>query len=56
MVLLLIRGCRIPKKVLDEFYQRSGKSKRGNKDTKDNEDQQDAKQPNGEQNEDLIEA
>ena len=48
---------RIPKKVLDEFYQRSGKGKRGNKDTRDNEEgQQDAKKPNGEQNEDLIEA
>lgn len=36
---------RIPKKVLDEFYQRSGKGKGrgGNKDTKDNE-----RQPDGE--------
>ncbi len=47
---------RIPKKVLDEFYQRSGKGKRGNKDTRDNEEQ-DGEQPqtNGEQQEDLIE-
>lgn len=46
---------RIPKKVLDEFYQRSGKGKRGNKDTRDNEEQ-DGEQPkqNGGQ-EDLIE-
>ena len=48
---------RIPKKVLDEFYQRSGKGKRGNKDTRDNEEQHDGEQPqtNGEQQEDLIE-
>ena len=50
---------RIPKKVLDEFYQRSGKGKerRGNKDTRDNEDGEDAK-TNGEQHgeENLIDA
>ena len=48
---------RIPKKVLDEFYQRSGKGKRGNKDTRDNEEQHDGEQPqtNGEHQEDLIE-
>ena len=47
---------RIPKKVLDEFYQRSGKGKRGNKDTRDNEEHDaEAPQTNGEQNEDLIE-
>lgn len=48
---------RIPKKILDEFYQRSGK-KRGNKDTRDNGEQDgehEQQQPNGEQNEDLIE-
>ena len=45
---------RIPKKILDEFYQRSGKSKRGNKDTKDSEEQDGEPQQNGEQ-EDLIE-
>ena len=47
---------RIPKKVLDEFYQRSGKGKerKSNKDTKDNEEQQpQQKQQQGEQ-EDLI--
>lgn len=51
---------RIPKKVLDEFYQRSGKgkSKGGNKDTRDNEehdagkDQKDQEQDQG----DLIDA
>lgn len=34
---------RIPKKVLDEFYQRSGKGKerKANKDTRDNEEQED---------------
>lgn len=47
---------RIPKKVLDEYYQRSGKGRKGNKDTRDNEEQ-DGEQPkqNGEQQEDLIE-
>ncbi len=47
---------RIPKKILDEFYQRSAKGKRGNKDTRDNEEQ-DGEQPkqNGEHQEDLIE-
>jgi V-type H+-transporting ATPase subunit B len=53
---------RIPKKVLDEFYQRSGRnrggSKGGNKDTRDNEEQQDGEiQTNGQKNgeeEDLI--
>lgn len=46
---------RIPKKVLDEFYQRSGKGKErktNNKDTRDHEEQQQQKQ--GDQ-EDLIE-
>ena len=44
---------RIPKKVLDEFYQRSGKGKgkdRGNKDTRDNadkEEEEDQPQTNG---------
>jgi len=44
---------RIPKKVLDEFYQRSGKGKakqneqkQGDKDTRDND--KDSKKPNGE--------
>ena len=46
---------RIPKKILDEFYQRSGKGKRGNKDTRDNEEHEEQPQTNGEQNEDLIE-
>ena len=49
---------RIPKKVLDEFYQRSGKGKRGNKDTRDNGEQDGEhgqQQMDGEQNEDLIE-
>lgn len=49
---------RIPKKILDEFYQRSGKGKRGNKDTRDNEEQDGEhgqQQTDGEQNEDLIE-
>ena len=45
---------RIPKKVLDEFYQRSGKGKgkdRGNKDTRDNEHKEDAEpQTNGQRN------
>ena len=49
---------RIPKKVLDEFYQRSGKGKgKGNKDTRDNEEQPNGKaQTGGEQNGDLIDA
>jgi len=45
---------RIPKKILDEFYQRSGKGKgrAGNKDTRDHVDQDDGKQQvNGEQSE-----
>lgn len=49
---------RIPKKVLDEFYQRSGKGKKGNKDTRDNEEQDGEpgrQQTDGEQIEDLIE-
>ncbi|KAL9067618.1 MAG: hypothetical protein Q9161_006807 [Pseudevernia consocians] len=48
---------RIPKKILDEFYQRSGKGKRGNKDTRDNEQEgeHEHQQTDGEQNEDLIE-
>lgn len=51
---------RIPKKVLDEFYQRAGKKGRGNKDTRDGEEadgEREGKQGNGEQNEegDLIE-
>ena len=53
---------RIPKKVLDEFYQRSGRNrtenKGGNKDTRDNGEQQDGEpQMNGQKNgeeEDLI--
>jgi V-type H+-transporting ATPase subunit B len=53
---------RIPKKVLDEFYQRSGRNrggnKGGNKDTRDDEEQQDGEiQTNGQKNgeeEDLI--
>lgn len=49
---------RIPKKVLDEFYQRAGKGRggKGNKDTRDEED--DEAKTNGEQNGDdgdLIE-
>ena len=53
---------RIPKKVLDEFYQRSGKGKgKGNKDTRDSADQADGKsqQVNGDANgeeENLIDA
>ena len=41
---------RIPKKVLDEFYQRSGKGKerKANKDTRDHEE------PQQEEQEDLI--
>ena len=50
---------RIPKKILDEFYQRSGKGKgKGNKDTRDNGDQADG-QVNGDANgqeENLIDA
>lgn len=56
---------RIPKKILDEFYQRSGKGKGkegkgGNKDTRDNGEQADGEpkengEPNGQQ-EDLIDA
>lgn len=43
---------RIPKKVLDEFYQRSGKNKlKGDKDTRDNTDK-----ANGGQPENLIDA
>ena len=53
---------RIPKKVLDEFYQRSGRNRgrdqKGNKDTRDNEEQQDGEpQINGQktnEEEDLI--
>ncbi len=47
---------RIPKKVLDEFYQRSGKAKgktEGNKDTRDNGRQDAETDVNGEA-EDLI--
>ena len=60
---------RIPKKVLDEFYQRSGKGKGkgqvngsgGNKDTSDNADKPDGEpqtngEQNGEQDENLIDA
>lgn len=49
---------RIPKKVLDEFYQRSGKGKgKGNKDTRDNGEHPNGKaQTDGEQNGDLIDA
>lgn len=43
---------RIPKKVLDEFYQRKGK---GGKSTRDNEENGEAPTQNGEQ-EDLIDA
>ncbi|KAL8939615.1 MAG: hypothetical protein Q9216_003257 [Gyalolechia sp. 2 TL-2023] len=51
---------RIPKKVLDEFYQRAGKKGRGNKDTRDGEEadgEGEGKQTNGEQggDGDLIE-
>ncbi|CAF9922330.1 MAG: Vacuolar ATP synthase subunit B [Heterodermia speciosa] len=50
---------RIPKKILDEFYQRSGKNRRegGNKDTRDNEEHNEEPQTNGQANgeeEDLI--
>lgn len=41
---------RIPKKILDEYYQRSSK-KEGSKDTRDNGEEQ-----NGEQSENLIDA
>ena len=55
---------RIPKKVLDEFYQRSGKGKglaHGNKDTRDNADETEPEPQtngaqNGEQDENLIDA
>ncbi|MCJ1317708.1 Vacuolar ATP synthase subunit B [Xylographa vitiligo] len=54
---------RIPKKILDEFYQRSGKGKgraNGNKDTRDNADQADGEpETNGEhggQEDNLIDA
>lgn len=52
---------RIPKKVLDEFYQRSGKgkAKAGNKDTRDNEEHDGSKDKKGQdeqENEDLIDA
>ena len=55
---------RIPKKVLDEFYQRSGKGKgkpNSNKDTRDNTDEAEAEpqtngDQNGEQDENLIDA
>ena len=44
---------RIPKKVLDEFYQRSGKGK-GNKDTRDHQDQANGEaKTNGEQSDKL---
>ncbi|KAL8668270.1 MAG: hypothetical protein Q9168_007101 [Polycauliona sp. 1 TL-2023] len=50
---------RIPKKVLDEFYQRAGKGRggKGNKDTRDEEEDEDEAKTNGGQNEDgdLIE-
>ncbi len=48
---------RIPKKVLDEFYQRSGKKreKGGNKDTKDNEEDGGKVNGQGEGDGDLIE-
>ena len=50
---------RIPKKILDEFYQRSGKNRKdaGNKDTKDNDEQEEEPQTNGQKDgeeEDLI--
>lgn len=50
---------RIPKKILDEFYQRSGKNRRdaGNKDTRDNEEHDEEPQTNGQKDgeeEDLI--
>ncbi|MCJ1283497.1 Vacuolar ATP synthase subunit B [Xylographa parallela] len=54
---------RIPKKILDEFYQRSGKGKgraNGNKDTRDNADQADGEPEtngeHGEQEDNLIDA
>ncbi|MCJ1432811.1 Vacuolar ATP synthase subunit B [Xylographa pallens] len=54
---------RIPKKILDEFYQRSGKGKgraNGNKDTRDNADQADGEAEtngeHGEQEDNLIDA
>ncbi|MCJ1384014.1 Vacuolar ATP synthase subunit B [Xylographa soralifera] len=54
---------RIPKKILDEFYQRSGKGKgraNGNKDTRDNADQAggepETNGEHGEQEDNLIDA
>lgn len=52
---------RIPKKVLDEFYQRSGKgkAKAGNKDTRDNEEHdggKNKKDQEEQENGDLIDA
>lgn len=50
---------RIPKKILDEFYQRSGKGKKGgNKDTRDNGEQQEGERKvnGGEEQENLIDA
>ena len=46
---------RIPKKIIDEFYQRSGKGKarQGNKDTRDNETDGDKKKQD-EQGETLV--
>ena len=47
---------RIPKKVLDDFYQRSGKGKKGgHKDTRDQEEVDAENAANGPQTEDLIE-
>ena len=46
---------RIPKKIIDEFYQRSGKGKareRGNKDTRDNTEPDSKKK--GDQQETLV--
>lgn len=50
---------RIPKKILDEFYQRSGKDKkRGNKDAKEYGEPQDgeSKENGGGEQENLIDA
>lgn len=49
---------RIPKKILDEFYQRPGKGKKGgNKDTRDNEQQDGEPKANGSgEQENLIDA
>ena len=47
---------RIPKKIIDEYYQRSGKGKgreRGNKDTRDNTDGEQKKKQN-EEGETLV--